>query len=60
MSVTPYRNNVTVEIHKVDRRSKTGERFYGLVILSTYDLAAAKAVYDKSYPVSKGYRVVYR
>jgi hypothetical protein len=46
----------TVEVYKLDRRVKTGERLITRVDHSTADRAAIAAVYSERYPAARGYR----
>jgi hypothetical protein len=46
----------TVEVYKLDRRVKTGERLITRVDHSTADRAAIAEVYSERYPAARGYR----
>jgi hypothetical protein len=46
----------TVEVYKLDRRIKSGERLDRKVDHTTADRAAIAEVYAARYPESKGYR----
>ncbi len=49
----------TVEVYKVDRRTKAGERLVRKVDHSTNDLNTLKHVYETTYFRKDGYRVEY-
>jgi hypothetical protein len=46
----------TVELYKLDKRTKEGERLVRKVDHSTTDQAAIAAVYNEKFPAAKGYR----
>lgn len=46
----------TVEVYKMDKRTKTGERLVRKVDHSTADRAAIEIVYNTKCPASKGFR----
>lgn len=47
----------TVEVYKVDRRTKKGERLVRKVDHSTYDLKTLEHVYKTTYSAREGYRL---
>lgn len=46
----------TVELYKLDKRTKAGERLVRKIDHSTADQKAITAVYHNKYPTAKGYR----